>query len=126
MSNFRRFMILSTCQSYMPKELLTDDSAFPERSADLGAMYVEAEDKVTLTKVGEIQFARANKIIGAVYNSKSGRTKLRWTSVRGELGKLSGEASGNALVNLITAAIIESPNIAELGPTDEVKTPLQT
>jgi len=107
--NFRRFMILSTCQSFIPEELLEDEKVFPERPAEQGTMYVEAEDKESVQKVRDIQFTRVSNVLGVIYNSKSGRTKLKWRQVKGSLGKLTGEASTNTLVNLYaTRALDES------------------
>ena len=51
LESFRRFMILSTCNSFIPDELLGDDDVFPERPIESGTMYVEAEDKETLRKI---------------------------------------------------------------------------
>ncbi len=104
---FRDFVILSTCKSFMPREYLHDRSVFPERESDIGPIYVEAEDKITLKKIGEITFVRANNVLGIIYESKSGNTKLRWRQIRDRIGKVSGEASGNSLVNLLTAGVID-------------------
>jgi len=109
LENLRRFMVLSTCQSFIPEELMEDDKVFPERPAERGTMYVEAEDKETVQKVRDIQFTRVSNVLGVIYNSKSGRTKLKWRQVKGSLGKLTGEASANTLVNLYaTRALDES------------------
>jgi hypothetical protein len=74
-------------------------------------MYVEAEDKETLEKVRNIQFFRVTNVLGVIYNSMSGRTKLKWRSTKKDLGKLSGEASLNALVNLYTSGVLKRPYI---------------
>ena len=103
---FRRFMILSTCQSFMPMELAEDYSVFPERASQIGTMYVEAEDKETVQVEGDISFARVSNVLGVIYNSKSGRTKLKWRSLKGDFGKVTGEASPNSLVNLYTARVL--------------------
>src|SRR6266566_1756181 len=70
---FRRFMITSTCRSFIPNDYQLDAQVFPERSRDLGTMYVEAEDKVTLGRVNDISFVKVNYVLGIIYNSKSGR-----------------------------------------------------
>jgi len=106
LTKFRDFMILSTCRSFIPKEFLHDESVFPERPLDPGRVYVEAEDKVSVTRVGEIIFTRADQVVAAVYQSKSGRTKIRWERVKGNFGKVTGEVSGNSLVNLYTARVL--------------------
>ncbi len=107
LENFRGFMILSTCQSFMPDELAEDSSVFPERASQIGTMYVEAEDKETVRVEGELSFVRASSVLGIIYNSKSGRTKLKWRSIKGDLGKVTGEASPNSLVNLYAARVLD-------------------
>lgn len=106
LEKFREFIILSTCKSFIPKEYYVDKSVFPERETGIGPIYVEAEDKVTLRKIGEITFVKAENVLGVIYESKSGNTKLRWRQIRGNIGKVTGDASGNSLVNLITAGVI--------------------
>ncbi|MEM2082384.1 MAG: hypothetical protein QXU06_03680 [Candidatus Bathyarchaeia archaeon] len=103
---FRRFVITSTCQSFMPEEYLRDESVFPERPQREGRIYVEAGDKVLLGRVGEMEFVRATNVLGVIYNSKSGRTSLRWRQIRGDLGKVTGEASANSLVNLYASGVL--------------------
>jgi len=107
LENFRRFMILSTCQSFIPNELAEDPSVFPERASQIGTMYVEAEDKETVRTEGELSFVRVSSVLGVIYNSKSGRTKLKWRSIKGEMGKLTGEASPNSLVNLYATRVLD-------------------
>ncbi len=104
---FRRFMILSTCHSFMPPDLLRDERVFPERASTEGTMYVEAEDKVTVKREDTIMFVRVSEVLGVIYTSKSGRTQLRWRSIREDLGRLTGEASTHSLVNLFTARILD-------------------
>ena len=107
LNSFRRFMILSTCQSFIPEDLLEDDSIFPERSSEDGAIYVEAEDKETVERMGNITFVRVFEVLGVIYNSKSGRTRLKWRNARGDMGRLSGEASSNSLVNLYASEALD-------------------
>jgi len=106
LDRFREFIILSTCRSFIPDELYMDRDVFPERETAVGPIYVEAEDKVTVKKIGEISFVKAVNVLGVIYESKSGNTKLRWRQTRDRFGKVSGEASGNSVVNLITAGVI--------------------
>jgi hypothetical protein len=114
LERFRRFMIMSTCQSYIPLELDQDETVYPERSAETGTMYVEAEDKETVGQIREIRFTRVSNVLGIIYNSKSGRTKLKWRHLQGRVGRLSGEASANTLVNLFASqALPESYAINE-------------
>ena len=105
---------MSTCQSYIPLELDEDETIYPERSSDTGTMYVEAEDKETVTQIREIRFTRASNVLGIIYNSKSGNTQLKWRHLKGRVGRLSGEASTNTLVNLFASqALPESYAIAQ-------------
>lgn len=106
LEKFRQFLILSTCRSYIPESYLKDPEVFPEREGERGAIYVEAADKVTLKKIRDITFVNARGVLGIIYESKSGNTKLKWRQIRGRLGKVSGVASGNALTNLISAKVI--------------------
>jgi hypothetical protein len=102
-------MILSTCASFMPDNLIKEESIFPERSAESGTMYVEAEDKETVQQIRDIRFTRVSNVLGVIYNSKSGRTKLKWRQVKGSIGRLTGEASPNSLVNLLASGAIKQP-----------------
>ncbi len=106
LSSFREFVILSTCRSFIPDELLEDQDIFPERAAEEGAIYVEAEDKETVDKIRSITFVRAFEVLGIIYKSKSGNTYLKWRNTRNKIGRLTGEASGNSLVNLYTANVL--------------------
>jgi hypothetical protein len=107
-------MIMSTCQSYIPIELDNDETIYPERSSESGTMYVEAEDKETVHQIREIRFTRVSNVLGIIYNSKSGRTQLKWRHMKGRVGRLSGEASPNTLVNLFASeALPESYAIAD-------------
>jgi hypothetical protein len=116
LDRFRRFMIMSTCQSYIPLELDEDETIYPERASDKGTMYVEAEDKETVSQIREIRFTRASNVLGIIYHSKSGNTQLKWRHLKGRVGRLSGEASTNTLVNLFASqALPESYAIAGRG-----------
>jgi hypothetical protein len=130
LDRFRRFMIMSTCQSYIPLDLDEDETIYPERSSDKGTMYVEAEDKETLQQIREIRFTRVSNVLGIIYNSKSGRTQLKWRHLKGRIGRLSGEASPNTLVNLFASqALPESYAIADREtepPPQEEKEPAST
>ena len=100
LESFRRFIIASTCRSYAPKNYLGDAEVFAEREDKLGAIYVEAADKVTLKKIRDITFMNAKDVLGIIYNSKSGNTSLKWRQTRRMEGKVTGEASPNSLTNL--------------------------
>jgi len=70
-------------------------------------MYVEAEDKVTLSRVNDITFAQVSYVLGIIYNSKSGHTQLKWRHIKDDMGRLSGEASTNTMVNLYEAGALD-------------------
>ena len=129
LENFRRFLIQSTCMSFIPEGYFRDPEVFPEKEGDTGSIYIEAADKVSLKKIRDITFVNARDILGIIYVSKSGNTKLKWRESRGELGKLTGEASTNSLVNLFTARVLSKEYTdqllakAELG--EETPTPAQ-
>ncbi len=106
LESFRRFTIASTCSSFAPRSYMEDSEVFPEREEDLGSIYVEAADKVTLKKIREITFVNARDVLGIIYNSKSGNTSMKWRQIRRNNGKVTGEASSNSLVNLAEAGVI--------------------
>ena len=106
LENFRRFLVQSTCMSFIPDGYFRDPEVFPEKEGDTGSIYIEAADKVSLKKIRDITFVNARDILGIIYVSKSGNTKLKWRESRGELGKLTGEASTNSLVNLFSARVL--------------------
>ena len=78
LESFRRFIIESTCSSYIPESYASDYEIFAERDADLGSIYVEAADKQTLKKIRDVTFVNARSVLGVIYNSKSGNTSLKW------------------------------------------------
>ena len=106
LESFRRFIIASTCSSFVPESYRDDAEVFPEREDALGSIYVEAADKVTLKKVRDITFVNAKDVLGIIYNSKSGNTSLKWRQIRHNNGKASGDASSNSLVNLAQSGVI--------------------
>ena len=106
LESFRRFIIASTCSSFAPTSYLEDPEVFAERGEDLGSIYVEAADKVTLKKIREITFVNAKDVLGVIYSSKSGNTSLKWRQTRKNAGKVTGEASSNSLVNLAEGGVI--------------------
>jgi hypothetical protein len=106
LESFRKFIIFSTCRSFTPESYFQDFEVFPEREQGPGAIYIEAADKVTLKKIREITFVNAKEILGIIYSSKSGNTQLRWRQTRRKSGKVNGDASPNALVNLVESGVI--------------------
>lgn len=119
LSSFRRFMIVSTCDSFIPDEFVGDENVFPERASDQGTMYVEAEDKESLEQIRDIKFTRVSNVLGIIYNSKSGRTRLKWRHVKADLGRLTGEASTNTIVNLSTAGALKREYIRSYGKEEK-------
>ena len=106
LESFRRFIISSTCKSYAPRNYLEDSEVFAERDDNLGPIYVEAADKVTLKKIRDITFMNAREVLGIIYNSKSGNTSLKWRQIRRNEGKVTGEASPNSLTNLAESGVL--------------------
>jgi len=104
--SFRRFIISSTCRSFAPRSYLEDAEVFAEREDNLGAIYVEAADKVTLKKIRDMTFVNARDILGVIYNSKSGNTSLKWRQIKRNNGKVTGEASANSLTNLSESGVL--------------------
>jgi hypothetical protein len=111
---FRRFLVNSTCRSFIPESYLRDPEVFPEKEAEPGSIYIEAVDKVSLKKIRDITFVNANDVLGIIYTSKSGHSKLKWRQVQGPMGRISGDASNNSLVNLSMARIITPEYVEEL------------
>ena len=114
LESFRRFLINSTCASYIPESYLYDPEVFPEKDGDTGSIYIEAADKVTLKKERDITFINVRDVLGIIYISKSGNTNIKWRQIRGRGGKITGESSTNSLVNLITARVIDQEYVNKL------------
>ena len=105
LDEMRRFLIESTCKNFIPERFLRDRKVFPERRGKNGIIYVEAEKKEDLSEIRDITFVKVRNVLGIIYTSKSGRSRLKWRAIVRDVGKLTGEASSNTLVNLITAGI---------------------
>ncbi len=112
LEGFRRFLINSTCRSFIPESYMRDPEVFPEKAEEPGSIYIEAADKVDLKKIMDITFINARDILGIIYTSKSGNTRLKWRQLRGRIGRVNGEASTNSLVNLSMARVI-TPDYVE-------------
>jgi len=129
LEGFRRFLISSTCRSFIPESYLRDPEVFPEKEGDQGSIYVEAVDKVDLKKIRDIMFINARDVLGIIYTSKSGNTKLKWRELNRRVGRLSGEASTNSLVNLSMARIISPEDVesilANQGAQEAQETPME-
>jgi hypothetical protein len=48
----------------------------------------------------------AKEILGIIYSSKSGNTRLKWRQTRKKIGKVQGDASSNALVNMVESGVL--------------------
>lgn len=114
LENFRRFLINSTCRSFIPDSYLKDPEVFPEREGEQGSIYIEAADKLTLKKIRDVTFINARDVLGIIYTSKSGNTKLKWRQIRGRVGRVTGEASNNSLVNLSLSRILTPEYVESL------------
>ena len=114
LESFRRFLIGSTCLTFIPEVYLRDTEVFPEKEGESGSIYIEAADKVTLKKMRMISFINVRDVLGILYTSKSGNTTLKWRQTRGINGKATGEASGNTLVNLLESGMITKEYAEEL------------
>jgi hypothetical protein len=119
LEGFRRFLISSTCRSFIPESYLRDPEVFPEKEGDQGSIYIEAVDKVDLKKIRDITFINARDVLGIIYTSKSGNTKLKWRQLRGRIGRVSGEASANSLVNLSMARIISPEEVESIMASEQ-------
>ncbi|MEM0382645.1 MAG: hypothetical protein QW059_06105 [Nitrososphaerota archaeon] len=106
LERFRMFIIYNTCLSLIPKGYLRDPTIFPERDPDKGEIYVEAASKIELAKIRDIRFVKVADILGVIYKSKTGNTNLKWRQIRGNIGRLTGVASPNSIVNLLEAKVI--------------------
>ena len=106
LENFRKFIIASTCSSFAPQSYIEDTEVFAEREQNLGSIYVEAADKVTLKKIRDITFVNAIDVLGIIYNSKTGNTSLKWRQHSRNNGRVIGEASSNSIVNLSSCGVI--------------------
>ena len=114
LEGFRRFLINSTCRSFVPESYMRDPEVFPEKQGDQGSIYVEAVDKVDLKKIRDVTFVNARDILGIIYTSKSGNTRLKWREQRGRFGRLTGEASTNSLVNLSMVRVLSPDDVESI------------
>ena len=114
LERFRQFVILNTCRSFIPPGYLRDPSIFPERDAEEGRIYVEAASKLDLGQIRNVRFVKVAEVLGVIYRSKSGNTELIWRQVRGNIGKVSGEASPNSIVNLIEAGVLQKSMVRRM------------
>jgi len=106
LEGFRKVIIFSTCKSFIPNNYNRDPDMFPERDTGPGDIYIEAVDKLMVKKLREITFVNAKEIFGIIYSSKTGNTILKWRQLKKKNGKVIGEASPSALVNLVESGVL--------------------
>ena len=123
---FRRFLVNSTCRSFIPESYLRDPEVFPEKESEPGSIYIEAADKVTLKRIRDITFVNANEVLGIIYTSKSGHSRLKWRQLSGPTGRVTGDASNNSLVNLSMARVISPEYVEELARREFEEEPHET
>ncbi|MEM0090520.1 MAG: hypothetical protein QXP86_00170 [Nitrososphaerota archaeon] len=114
LEKFRRFVISNCCASFIPKEYMEDPTVFPERDPSEGTIHVEAVSKVLLNQIRNVRFVKVADVLGVLYYSKSGNTSLKWRQIRGNIGKLTGYASPNSIVNLLHAGILTPSQIQRM------------
>ena len=106
LESFRKIIIFSTCESFIPNNYNRDPVMFPERDTRPGDIHIEAVDKLMVKKLREITFVNAKEIFGIIYSSKTGNTILKWRQLKKKNGKVIGEASPSALVNLVESGVL--------------------
>ncbi len=106
LESFRKFMIFSTCKSFIPSNYNRDPDMFPEKDTGPGDIYIEAVDKLIVKKLREITFVNTKEIFGIIYSSKTGNTILKWRQLKNKNGKVIGEASSSALSNLVESGVL--------------------
>lgn len=106
LESFRKFIIFSTCKSFIPSNYNRDSDMFPARDTGPGDIYIKAIDKLMVKKLREITFVNAKEIFGIIYSSKTGNTILKWRQLKNKNGKVIGEASPSALSNLVELGVL--------------------
>lgn len=114
LEKFRRFVISNCCASFIPKEYMEDPTVFPERDPPEGTIHVEAVSKVFLNQIRNVKFVKVADVLGVLYSSKSGNTNLKWRQIKDNIGKLTGYASPNSIVNLLYAGILTPSQIQQM------------
>ncbi len=114
LEKFRKFVISNCCASFIPKEYMEDPTVFPERDPPDGTIHVEAVSKVPLNQIRNVRFVKVAEVLGVLYSSKSGNTNLKWRQIKGNIGKLSGYASPNSIVNLLHVGILTPSQIQQI------------
>jgi hypothetical protein len=66
LKSFRKFVIFSTCKSFIPSNYDKDPDMLPERDEGPGDIYIEAVDNLTIKKLKEITFVDSKEIFGII------------------------------------------------------------
>jgi hypothetical protein len=66
-------------------------------------------------------FVNAKEILGIIYSSKSGNTQLKWRQTRRKSGRVQGDASANALVNLVESGVLTQEWVANYLKSTQTK-----
>lgn len=101
----KRFLVESTAKNKLPRKYIVDPKYMFERRQEQGKIYIEADEKKDIEEIQDLVVVEVDNVLGISYESKSGRTKLIWRQIHKDLGKLTGIASGNTLVNLLESGI---------------------
>ncbi len=101
----KRFLVESTAKNKLPRKYIVDPKYMFERRQEQGKIYIEADEKKDIEEIHDLVVVEVDNVLGISYESKSGRTKLIWRQIHKDLGKLTGIASGNTLVNLLESGI---------------------
>lgn len=105
LDEMKRFLIESTAKNKLPHRYIAEPRYMFERRQEVGKIYIEADEKKDIEEIQDLVVVKVENVLGISYESKSGRTKLIWRQIHGDLGKLTGVASGNTLVNLLESGI---------------------
>ncbi len=101
----KKFLIESTAKNKLPRKYILDPKYMFERRQEQGKIYIEADEKKDVEEIQDLVVVEVENVLGISYESKSGRTRLIWRQIHKDLGKLTGTASGNTLVNLLESGI---------------------
>ena len=105
LDEMKRFLIESTAKNKLPRKYMQGSEILFERRQEQGKIYIEADEKDDIEEIQDLIIVKATNVLGIQYQSKSGRTNLIWRQIHKDLGKLTGLASGNTLVNLLESGI---------------------
>ena len=113
LKSFKKFVIFSTCKSFIPSNYDKDPDMLPKRDDGPGDIYIETIDNLTIKKLKEITFVNSKEIFGIIYSSRTGNTILKCRQLKNKNGKVMSKASPSALVNLVES--MESEVLTKFG-----------